>query len=46
MFDAIRENHRAGDSIGMLANLYDLTAEQVEWIVAQPRFPGVRRAPA
>lgn len=46
MWDAIRESHRAGDPVDMLAEWYDLTAEQVAWIVAQPRFPGVRRAPA
>lgn len=43
MFDAIRENHRAGDSVGLLADAYGLSVEVVEWIVAQTRFNGVRK---
>lgn len=43
MFDAIRENHRAGDDIEMLADLYGLSVEAVAWIVAQRRFSGRRR---
>lgn len=42
MFDAIRENHRAGDSIGLLAALYNRSPEAIEWIVSRKRFP--RRA--
>lgn len=46
MFDAIREAHRAGDSVGLLADGYLLTPAQVEWIIGQPRFPHVREARA
>ncbi len=46
MFDAIREAHRAGDSVELLADGYQLTPAQINWIISQPRFPHVREARA
>ena len=42
LFDAIRENHRAGDGIEFLSEAYDLPVASIEWVVAQKRFPGRR----
>lgn len=42
LFDGIREAYRAGESIGDIADDYDLSPERVEWIIAQPRFPRLR----
>ena len=43
LWDAVRENYRAGDSAESIADDYDLSVEAVRWIVAQRRFPRQRR---
>jgi len=43
LWDSVRENYRAGDSVADIAENYDLSIEGVRWIVAQRRFPRQRR---